>query len=49
MCYSYRDQEAKEEARKETRQKEDRGRRGGRVRDADRRSVTEKERGLVRA
>lgn len=49
MCYSYRDHEAREEARKMTREREDRKLREERAMGKDKEPTPEKERELVRA
>lgn len=49
MCYSYKDHEASEEARRVTREREDRRRREERAKDKGKESAPEKERELVRA
>ncbi len=49
MCYSYRDHEAREEARKMMREREDRRRHEERAKDKDKESAPKKERELVRA
>lgn len=49
MCYSYRDHEAREEARRMTREREDRRRREERAKGKDKGSAPEKERELVKA
>ena len=48
MCYSYRDRQAQEEARKIMQEREDRRRREERAREADKERVAE-DRELVRA
>lgn len=49
MCYSYRDHETREEARRMVREREDRRRREERAKNEDRESAPERERELVRA
>lgn len=49
MCYSYRDQEAREEARRMVREKEERRRREERAKGTTRGPVPAKERELVKA
>ena len=49
MCYSYRDREAREKARKTARDKEDRKREWERAEKGTKKSAPDKERELVRA